>query len=192
MKFRNGVCRKTLASAFLVLSGLFWNNVMFAHADLPPLKSVTELRLPAYLGQWYEIASFPQSFQKGCTATTAEYRLQMGAREIQVLNSCRLGSPNGKLKVAKGKAIIPNEAQPGQLKVTFFWPFYGDYWVIELGEIEDGQYTYSVVGHPDRDYLWILSRTSTLNEEVFQGILDRLQRDHFYDLSRLQRTIVAP
>ncbi len=154
-----------------------------ARHDLPELTTVSPFEVERYLGRWYEIASFPQSFQKGCTGTIAEYSL-IDEETVRVLNSCFLGSLNGKLKVAEGKATIPDLNDPSKLEVSFFWPFKGAYWVIELGE----NYEYSVVGHPSRDYLWILSRTPQMSEEVLQGILARTAAKGF-DLNRLKRSV---
>jgi apolipoprotein D and lipocalin family protein len=92
-------------------------------------------------------------------------------------------SASGKLRSAKGKAWVVDKQSNAKLKVSFFWPFAGDYWVIDLGE----NYEYAVVGHPDRKYLWVLSRTPEMDENVYQAILDRLQKQE-YDTSKLFRT----
>jgi apolipoprotein D and lipocalin family protein len=149
----------------------------------PPLGVVDEIDLDRYTGRWYEIASFPQRFQRGCVATTASYtRLDDG--RIRVENECRDGSFDGDLRRAEGVAWVadPNGSQ-AKLKVQFFWPFRGAYWVIEL----DPDYRYAVVGHPSRDYLWILARTQTLDPEIYETLLARIAA-HGYDLERLNRT----
>ncbi len=150
---------------------------------LPPLQTVPHVDLEKYLGTWYEIASFPQSFQKGCTGTTASYSLRSDGK-IEVLNRCRQGSLEGKEKTAKGRARVVDPATNAKLKVSFFGPFWGDYWIIDLAP----DYSYAVVGHPSRDYLWILSRTPTMDEATYQGILRRLG-EQGYQLDRLQRTL---
>ena len=71
-----------------------------------------------------------------------------------------------------------------KLEVTFFWPFWGEYWIVDL----DPDYQFAVVGHPGRDYLWILSRTPTMEKEVYTDILERL-RNKSYQVERLQRTV---
>ncbi len=149
---------------------------------LPPLQAVPRVELPRYLGTWYEIASFPQSFQKGCTATTATYSVRDDG-DIDVLNKCRLETIDGEEKIAHGRARITDAATNAKLEVSFFRPFWGQYWVIELGE----DYEYAVVGHPGRDYLWILSRTPKMDAERYQGILSRL-KDKGYEIERLQTT----
>jgi apolipoprotein D and lipocalin family protein len=109
------------------------------------------VELEKYLGKWYEIAHLPARFQEGCSETTAVYSLSRDGN-VSVLNECRR---KGKIKQAKGKAKVVDKATGAKLKVIFFWPFYGDYWIIKLGH----NYEYAVVGTPDRRYLWILSRT---------------------------------
>ncbi len=149
----------------------------------PPLDVVDEVDLSRYAGTWYEIASYPAIFQAGCTATTAEYTLRDDGR-VTVVNTCREGSLDGPVQRIEGSARVADSTTNAKLKVTFFPPFEGDYWIIELGE----DYEYAVVGVPNRAFLWILSRTPTLDEAIYQGILDRLPaRD--YDADRLVRTL---
>lgn len=150
--------------------------------NLPPLEPVPEVDLERYLGTWYEIASYPQRFQKGCTGTTATYTLRDDG-EIDVLNRCRLGTLDGEEKTAEGRARIPDKASSSKLEVSFFGPFWGDYWVIFLDE----DYRWAVVGHPSRDYLWVLSRTPQISDEQYAHILERLTAVG-YPLDRLERT----
>ena len=149
---------------------------------LPELRTVPHVDLQRYLGTWYDIASFPQRFQLGCTGTTATYTIR-GEGEINVLNRCRKGSLTGKQDSAQGRARVVDPATNAKLKVSFFRPFWGDYWIIDLG----ANYEYAVVGHPSRDYLWILSRTKTMDSNVYEGILGRL-REQGYEVARLKRT----
>jgi apolipoprotein D and lipocalin family protein len=152
---------------------------------IPPLETVSHVDLDRYLGKWYEIASYPQWFQKGCVASTATYTLRKDG-DIDVLNQCRKETLNGAVKDAKGKAWIVDRKSQARLKVRFFWPFSGDYWIIDLG----ADYEYAVVGHPNRNYLWILSRKSQMDPAVYDGILERLKKQH-YDVSRLRKTLQA-
>ena len=148
-----------------------------------PLPVVAEIDIERYLGVWYEIASFPQRFQEGCVATTAEYVRGEGDR-IRVVNACRDGSFDGEVRRVEGVAWVKDpEDSRAKLKVQFFWPFAGDYWVIDL----DPEYRYAVVGHPSREYLWILSRTKTLDAKLYDKILARIASND-YDLNRLSRT----
>lgn len=155
--------------------------------NLPPLQTVARVELGRYLGTWYEIASFPQSFQEGCTATTATYKLREDG-EIDVLNRCNKGSVTGPEDRAEGRARVVDPTTNAKLEVSFFRPFWGSYWIIDLAP----DYSYAVVGHPDRDYLWILSRTPVMADETYADILGRLTRVG-YETGRLQRTAqVAP
>ena len=150
--------------------------------QLPPLETVPQVELERYLGTWYEIASYPQRFQEGCTGTTATYTLRSNG-EIDVLNKCRKGDLDGPEDVAEGRARVVDRETNAKLEVSFFGPFWGDYWIIDLGP----NYEYAVVGHPSRDYLWILSRTPTLEHNNYDGILSRLE-DKGYPLEPLQKT----
>ena len=150
---------------------------------LPPLQTVAHVDLSRYLGSWYEIASFPQSFQRGCTATTATYTLRDDG-DIDVLNRCRKGSIDGEENSALGRARVVDRATNAKLEVSFFRPFWGDYWIIDLSD----DYSYAVVGHPGRDYLWILSRTPTMAAATYESLITRLQA-RGYETSRLVRTL---
>jgi len=150
---------------------------------LPELQTVGHVDLDRYLGRWYDIASFPQRFQKGCTGSTATYAARDDG-DIDVINRCWLGSLSGKEKVAKGRARVVDRTTNAKLEVSFFRPFWGDYWIVELG----ANYEYAVVGHPGRDYLWILSRTPTMENRVYDGILERL-KGLGYEVDRIQRVV---
>jgi len=140
------------------------------------LEVVPHVDLNRYLGNWYEIARLPARFQEGCTDTTATYALSEDG-SISVLNECR---KNGKVKQAKGKAKVVDKNSGAKLKVTFFWPFYGDYWIIDLGK----DYDYAVVGTPSRKYLWILSRTPKMDTKLFSQLIESVKSKGF-DVNRL-------
>jgi apolipoprotein D and lipocalin family protein len=148
-----------------------------------PLSTVSHVDLNRYMGVWYEIARYPNSFQKGCVGSKATYTL-LDDGKVSVLNECYDGSFSGKLKSAKGKAWVVDKETNAKLKVSFFWFFAGDYWIIDLGK----DYEYAVIGHPKRKYLWILSRTKEMDEGVYEGILSFLC-DKQYDTSKLIKTV---
>jgi len=154
-----------------------------ARLHLATLQTVPYVDLKRYLGTWYEIASFPQSFQKGCTGTTATYSLRQDG-DIDVVNRCRKERLDGEERSAKGRARVVDRATNAKLKVSFFRPFWGDYWIVDLA----ADYQYAVVGHPSRDYLWILSRTPTMDGAVYDAIVGRM-RAQGYEVERLQRTL---
>lgn len=119
-----------------------------------PLEVVPRVDLNRYAGRWFEIARLPNRFQRHCDAnTSALYTLREDGK-ITVLNECE--TADGKIQSAKGSAHVANDQGPNsKLKVTFFWPFYGDYWIIDL----DPEYRWAVVSEPGRKYLWILTRS---------------------------------
>lgn len=153
-----------------------------------PLDAIPSLDLPRYMGTWYEIAKFPNRFQKKCAGfTKAEYTIQPDGR-VQVVNRCR--KTNGEMDEAIGIARqIGGESSP-KLEVRFapawlsFIPaVWGDYWVIEL----DGQYQLAAVSEPSRKYLWVLSRTPKVDPQRYRELQDSLKRKGF-DLRKLEIT----
>ncbi len=146
------------------------------------VQTVPNVDLNKYSGKWFEIASYPQRFQKGCNCTTAEYTLSDKGYVI-VENRCNKDSVNGKQAYIKGKAFVEKNSGNAKLKVQFFWPFTGKYWIIDLAD----DYSYAVVSHPNKKYLWILSRTPKMDDLVYQQIISRLKAKGF-DLTKLQIT----
>lgn len=144
-----------------------------------PLPTVDHVDLDRYLGTWYEIARYPAPFQEGCVATSATYSPRDGGG-IRVLNRCLVESFDGELREAEGRAKVVDQDTNAKLKVTFFWPFYGDYWVLGLGP----DYEWALVGEPSRRYLWVLSRTRQMDDETFAEIVGRLP-GLGYDADRL-------
>lgn len=143
-----------------------------------PLQSVSHVDLAQYVGIWYEIARFPFSIQDGCTATTATYSKREDGK-IDVLNRCRMGTPDGEESIAKGTARVVDSVTNAKLKVSFnfFMGLFGggDYWVIDLAP----DYSYAVVSEPKGRYLWILSRTPQMDEMIYAAIVARLKTDGF-------------
>jgi apolipoprotein D and lipocalin family protein len=135
------------------------------------LEVVPQVELKRYLGKWYEIAHLPFRFEDDCTDITATYSLSKDGN-VSVLNECL---KDGKLKQAKGKAKVVDKNTGAKLKVTFFWPFYGDYWIINLGK----DYTYAVVGTPNRKYLWILNRTPQMDDNLFSQLIEFVKSKGF-------------
>lgn len=146
------------------------------------LQTVPSVDLKKYSGKWFEIASYPQRFQKGCHCTTAEYTLSEKGYVI-VENRCNRDSVNGKQSYIKGKAFVEKNSGNAKLKVQFFWPFKAKYWIIDLAD----DYSFAVVSHPNKKYLWILSRTPKMDTIVYEDIIFRLKSKGF-DLSVLQKT----
>ena len=169
--------------AFVFLAApLFGAKLSPAQASsTSPLTTVDNVDLRRYAGKWYEIARYPNRFQRNCQSdTTAIYTLR-GDGKVQVVNACR--EKNGKITTARGTAKVVDKKTNAKLKVTFFWPFYGDYWVIGLSP----DYQYALVGEPSRKYLWILSRTPIMEETTYQEVL-RLVERLGYEQGKLQKT----
>ena len=146
------------------------------------VKPVDKVDIQRYLGTWYEIARYPHSFEENCYASQADYTLRDDGN-IRVVNRCWLGGFEGKLDEITGKAWIVDEVSQAKLRVQFFWPFSGEYWIIGL----DPDYQYAIVGHPDREYLWILSRKPQMEAALYQQLVQKAV-DQGYDSSRLIKT----
>ena len=147
------------------------------NASVPqPAKAVD---LDRYLGKWYEIARYEAPFQKGCDYVTAEYSLR-DDNKIKVLNSC---TKDGKVTTATGKAKVVEDSENAKLKVSFFGPFYGDYWVLDRAD----DYSWAIVGEPSGRYLWMLSREAQPDAEV-RALIERRVKELGYDWSLVRIT----
>jgi len=148
---------------------------------------VKELDLQKYLGTWYEIARFNHRFERGLAGVTANYSIREDGK-IKVLNSGYKKRLDGRFKQAEGKAYLPDpELEPGKLKVSFFWNFYGDYFVLDLDE----NYQWAIVGSSSDKYLWVLSRTPQLDKELYNELLNKIKL-RGYDISQLIKVEQQP
>lgn len=165
----------------IILSSLLMSMSWNMDKERKPLTVVPSVNLGKYVGKWYEIARLPNRFENTCVSSvTATYTLRPDG-QVGVLNECKKAS--GELKQAKGKAKVVDKKSNAKLKVTFFWPFYGDYWILELG----ANYEYAVVGDESRKYLWILSRTPQIDDALYQELLAKMSNQGF-DTSRIIKT----
>lgn len=162
-----------------LITSLLLGLCTMASAQQVNNSTITTLDLNRYLGKWYEIARYDHAFERDLVGTTAEYSLRQDGK-IKVLNSGHLGTLDGAYKESIGKAKFNSNGEPGQLRVSFFGPFYGDYYILDLAP----DYSYSVVGSSSPKYLWILSRTPQLSSEVQSKILNNLQK-RGYDTTKL-------
>lgn len=143
-----------------------------------PTKPVDLVR---YAGLWYELGRYENGFERDCEAVTAEYRL-LDRGAVSVFNACRKGGLKGPVKIARGRAkVVPGSAN-AKLKVSFFGPFFGDYWVLDHAE----DYAWSIVGEPSGRYLWLLSRTPEPSMAIVAQIQSRV-RELGYD-----KTLIRP
>jgi len=143
-----------------------------------PAKAVD---LDRYAGLWYEAARYDMRFEKGCDGVTAEYSKRPDGL-IRVLNTCRQGGPTGPVKIAEGKAKVADPVTKAKLKVSFFGPFFGDYWVMDHAE----DYSWSIVGEGSGRYLWLLTRKPPTPAEL-KALTDRAKAMG-YDVSMLRVT----
>ncbi|MCJ7449707.1 MAG: lipocalin family protein [Bacteroidales bacterium] len=146
------------------------------------LSVVSSVDLNKYTGTWYEIARLPFSFESKLKCNTATYSLREDGR-IAVLNKGYYISNPEKINTATGIAFVPDKNFPAKLKVQFFWPFRGNYWIMYL----DTDYKYVLIGEPSLKYLWILAREKKLDETVLQMLLSKAA-DAGYNLTNLIRT----
>jgi apolipoprotein D and lipocalin family protein len=150
------------------------------------LQVVNKVDLNKYIGLWYEVAKIPNWFQKKCIKnTTAEYSLRDDGK-IKVVNSCI--QDDGSKNVAEGVAKVVDNISNAKLEVSFvkilgIQLFWGDYWIIGLGE----NYDFAIVGSPDRKYGWILSRTKKLPSDKLNQISDLLKIKG-YDIKNFEFT----
>jgi len=145
------------------------------------MQTVKNVDLERYMGTWYEIGRFLHSFEKDLVGVTATYKLKKNGK-VEVLNQGYKNSLDGKLKRAKGFAKVPNPNEPGRLKVYFFWPFGGDYLILDLDE----EYRWALIGSYSLNYLWILSRTPQMPEEEYNRLVEKA-RSLGYNVSRIER-----
>ena len=144
------------------------------------VKTVDFVDLEKYTGKWYEIARYPNKFQKQCVKNvTATYKLK-DDKDLEVVNECV--KKNGKTDKATGEGKIVDKESNAKLEVRFapgylsFLPqVWGDYWIIDLEE----NYQYAVVGDPDREYLWVLSRTPKMDSETYKTIQEKVKKMGF-------------
>lgn len=142
--------------------------------------TVRNLDIQRYLGTWYEIGRYQHSFEKDLVGVTATYTLRENGK-IEVLNQGYYKELDGKLKVANGKAKLTS--QPGKLRVSFFLFFYADYNVLELDQ--EG-YQWALIGSSTPNYLWILARTPSISDKLYQEIL-RIAEKRGYDLQKIYK-----
>ena len=151
-----------------------------APSDPAPVQSVAKVDLSRYMGRWYEIARLPNRFQKGCAGSDTDFSLRDDG-QITVINTC-LDEKDGSSRQSKGHAWVVDPASNARLKVSFFWPFRSDYWIIGLGK----EYEYSVVASPNRKYLWILSRSAKMSDDLYADIMQRVELQGF-DIKKVLR-----
>ena len=169
---------------FLHMVFLFTGNILNVY---PQMNTVKEVDLRRYAGTWYEIARLPNSFEKGLVGVTATYTLRDDGK-ITVVNQGYRGSVDGRRQRVKGKAKVPDPGEQGRLKVSFFLWFYADYLILDL---DAENYQYALVGGGNTNYLWILSRTPQMEEEVYTSLVDKARHLGF-EVEKLEQIPQPP
>ncbi|MDX2235234.1 MAG: lipocalin family protein [Hyphomonadaceae bacterium] len=136
-------------------------------AEQPPLQAVESVDLARYRGLWHEQARLPNWFERGCVAATATYTERPDGL-IGVRNVCT--KADGGTEDAVGRARVVDAVSNAKLKVSFFGPFWGDYWVIDLAP----DYSWVIVGEPSGRYLWVLTRAPAIDAGQKADFLARI------------------
>ncbi|MDZ4838902.1 MAG: lipocalin family protein [Bacteroidota bacterium] len=177
------MARKTLS--FLIMASavgaLSYNFTKKAMAQSNQGNDVVQnLDIQRYMGDWYDIAHLPQRFQKGMVGVMAHYKYDADKNEVEVTNTGIKGGFDGKVSKIVGHARIVDSITNAKLKITFFWPFTGDYWVLDVAD----DYSWALVGNGGRKDFWILSRTAKMSDNTKKLLLDKA-RARGYDVSKL-------
>lgn len=179
---------KNIVNAFAAVLGVIAFAAAADGQKTAELKAVNSVDIGRYAGRWYEIAKYPNKFQKQCVGNVTATYTRKPDGKIEVLNECL--RKDGTTDSAKGDAKIADKSSNAKLKVRFapgflsFLPFvWANYWIIDL----DPDYRYAVIGEPGRKYLWILSRKPEMGDAEYGGIVKRIA-EQGYDPARLQRT----
>lgn len=175
---RNSVQAHKMSSAgglvaVMVVSILFSCQSVEALSPLPPLQTVEYVDLSRYVGTWYEIARYPNRYQDSCVDGTATFSLRSNA-EIDILNSCH-DKNDGRLHHTNGHGWVVEAANNARLKFSYFWPFRNEYLIISQGK----EYEYSVIATHDRKHLWIIARSQSLPGDLFETILQQIEKQGF-------------
>ncbi len=168
--------KRTFKSVFIAITGILG---LAACAETPASPDVVKnFDLNKYLGTWYEIARFDHSFERGLSNVTANYSLRPDGK-VKVINR-GFKEKSNTWSESVGKAKFAGDRTVGSLKVSFFGPFYGAYNIVKLDE----NYQYALVISNGFDYMWLLSRTKTIPDDIKQQYLDRAKALGF-DTSKL-------
>ena len=185
MSTKRILCLTALSAAAIALAGCatFHRGPVGNVAVPRPDKTVD---LGRYAGLWYEIGRYENGFERGCEGVTARYTVRDDGL-VGVLNTCRQGGVDGPEKRVEGRAKIVPDSGNARLKVSFFGPFYGDYWILDRAD----DYSWSIVGEPSGRYLWILTRGPQPSQPV-RDMLMRRTAELGYDLSLIRPTQQPP
>jgi apolipoprotein D and lipocalin family protein len=168
--------KKIMKKILLIISSIMLFGSV--HSQKAP-SVVSEVDLKRYQGFWYEIARLPNYFERKLKCTSATYTLRDDGK-ITVLNQGHYISDPQKTSSITGVAWIPDKNAPAKLKVQFFWPFSGNYWILDL----DSNYKWVLVGDPSMKYLWILAREKKMDDKIYTMLLQKAI-DNGYDITSI-------
>ena len=173
---------KTLKTV-LIVGGAVAGAAVYALIDrtIDAPRSVDSVDLARYAGQWYEIARYPNRWQRQCAGEATTRYSPPTKGKLKLVNSWR--KFDGGWERTEATARVVDKRSNAKLKVSFFWPIPGDYWILDLGK----EYEYAVIGEPTRRYLWVMSRTPQIAEAKYHEIVTRLEARGF-DTAKLVRT----
>jgi apolipoprotein D and lipocalin family protein len=182
---RPALARLLLALAPVLVAATLFGGAAGCGSSDAGLEVAQGVDLSKMQGKWYEIARLPRTTQTDCHGTTAFYSRNADG-SLNLVNQCNVGGSDGPLDTVSMSATVPDSKVQSKLALNV-GGYTGDYWILEVG----ANYEYVVVGHPSRLYLWVLSRTSSLDSGTMQGILDRAKSAQF-DTSQLLYTPQPP
>jgi apolipoprotein D and lipocalin family protein len=168
---------KTMKFMLIALTFL----IMSCATKHPPLKKVPSVDINRFMGKWYVIASIPTFIEKGAHNAVETYTWNEKEKRIDVYFTFNKGSFKGEKKEYTQKAFV-HDKSGNEWRIQFFWPLKFPYLILEL----DQEYSYTVIGVPNRDYVWIMAKTPTLPENTYQEIIERLKLQH-YDIKLIEK-----
>ncbi len=172
--------RSLLTVMVLLISAILLSG---CSSSLPQLETVDEVNLDRFMGDWYVIAFIPIFAEKHATNAIEHYDLREDG-DVDITYTFFNKSPDGRRKEFRARGFIPEDGTGAEWRVQFFWPLRFHFLVIDLAE----DYSHTVIGVPNRRYLWIMAREPGIDENTYSGILDRLEQQH-YDISQVKRVL---
>ena len=167
--------------SLLMLQLLCLNNCDWNSGKMEKLKTVEYVDIERFMGDWYVISNIPTFIEKRATNAIENYRLN-NKREIETTFSFHQDSPQGDKKIYKPKGFIKNKKTNAEWRMQFLWPFKMPFMIIDLDE----NYNYTVIGVPNRKYVWIMSRRPSLDSSIYNTIIDKL-KDVGYDVKQIKK-----
>lgn len=176
------MCRFRIAAIFAALLSVFVNLAGCETAGKrPPLKLVEKVDIPRFMGKWYVIANIPTFIEADAHNATESYDLEKDG-SIAITFRFNKDSVDGPVAEYHPKAFVYDKKSNAEWRVQFLWPFLADYLVIDLAD----DYSFTVIGVPSRNYLWIMARSSKMDPKVYQNVIDRIAAQG-YDVSRIKK-----